>query len=318
MKNLGGLKFVLGIEVARSSKGIFLSQRKYVVDLLVETETEFRDMAKGLCELVWLRELVEEIGYSSRPTMRPLQILLQRVLPPRAHSNILQARARFHLPNGSITSYCSGKSFYLTSQLLAIMVRTRFQSLNMLGATTTYKGTHPQAVFLQWINFILLECFILHSFSDSNNHSFRHNKANIIIKIQVESAAIIKIQPSAESSTESFPAELVAAADAKSECYSQTPPPFAMSFAPSTQPQLPQSIVFSWLYLTYSSVSTMPVKQFAAAASIHSETPTTSNGSVYSDHISSSSSPPNLVQSGSSSSSYALQQTQQIFVTPNS
>ncbi|KAG6780350.1 hypothetical protein POTOM_013204 [Populus tomentosa] len=51
-----------------------------------------------------------------------------------------------------------------------------------------------------------------------------------------------------------------------------------------------QSIVFSWLYLTDSSVSTMPVKQFAAAASIHSETPTTSNGSVYSDHISSSSS----------------------------
>ena len=37
MKNLGRLKFVLGIEVARSSKGIFLSQRKYVVDLLAET-----------------------------------------------------------------------------------------------------------------------------------------------------------------------------------------------------------------------------------------------------------------------------------------
>ena len=37
MKNLGGLKYFLGIEVARSNQGIFLSQRKYVLDLLVET-----------------------------------------------------------------------------------------------------------------------------------------------------------------------------------------------------------------------------------------------------------------------------------------
>ncbi|XP_019422988.1 PREDICTED: uncharacterized protein LOC109332461 [Lupinus angustifolius] len=37
MKNLGGLEYFLGIEVARSKKGIFLSQRKYVLDLLLET-----------------------------------------------------------------------------------------------------------------------------------------------------------------------------------------------------------------------------------------------------------------------------------------
>ena len=36
MKNLGGLKYFLGIEVARSKEGIFLSQRKYVLDLLIE------------------------------------------------------------------------------------------------------------------------------------------------------------------------------------------------------------------------------------------------------------------------------------------
>jgi len=34
MKSLGGLKYFLGIEVARSKQGIFLSQRKYVMDLL--------------------------------------------------------------------------------------------------------------------------------------------------------------------------------------------------------------------------------------------------------------------------------------------
>ena len=38
MKDLGRLKYFLGIEVLRSKQGIFICQKKYILDLLAKTE----------------------------------------------------------------------------------------------------------------------------------------------------------------------------------------------------------------------------------------------------------------------------------------
>ena len=39
IKDLGALKYFLGMEFARSKEGIFVNQRKYVLDLLGETDS---------------------------------------------------------------------------------------------------------------------------------------------------------------------------------------------------------------------------------------------------------------------------------------
>ena len=38
MKDLGELRFFFGLEIVRTTQGIFVSQKKYVQDLIKETE----------------------------------------------------------------------------------------------------------------------------------------------------------------------------------------------------------------------------------------------------------------------------------------
>ena len=58
MKDLGDLKFFLGLEVARAASGISLCQRKYILDLLKEASMMGCKAAKTPMDWILMPSLV--------------------------------------------------------------------------------------------------------------------------------------------------------------------------------------------------------------------------------------------------------------------
>ena len=99
MKDLGALKYFLGIDVARNSEGIFLCQRKYTLDIIAETgllgsrpvgfpmeQNHTLALAKGPLDPKRYRRLVGHLIYltSTRPDLvYTVHILAQFMQHPR-------------------------------------------------------------------------------------------------------------------------------------------------------------------------------------------------------------------------------------------
>ncbi|CAL2239263.1 unnamed protein product [Prunus armeniaca] len=67
MKDLGGLKYFLGIE--NHHLGEYPDQVPTNKERYQSAEAEFRGMTKGICELLWLRKLLIELVYKPASTM---------------------------------------------------------------------------------------------------------------------------------------------------------------------------------------------------------------------------------------------------------
>ncbi|XP_049405441.1 F-box/FBD/LRR-repeat protein At1g13570-like [Solanum stenotomum] len=101
LKDLGPIKFFLEIEVSRSSKGIFLSQKKYTLDLLKETSMTACQPAdtpveKGLNLIVEPNQIPVDKGRYQRLVGRLMYLAHTR--PDRAYSLSVAARDIAHNP----------------------------------------------------------------------------------------------------------------------------------------------------------------------------------------------------------------------------
>ncbi|KAI5337174.1 hypothetical protein L3X38_016443 [Prunus dulcis] len=82
IKDLGSLKYFLGIEIAASRKGLFLNQRKYVLDLLKETRMmETKPIANPIDvkkKLGLDGELLSDVGYYQRLVGKLIYLTITR------------------------------------------------------------------------------------------------------------------------------------------------------------------------------------------------------------------------------------------------
>ncbi|WVZ55593.1 hypothetical protein U9M48_006233 [Paspalum notatum var. saurae] len=115
VKDLGQLRYFLGIEIARSPKGIVLSQRKYVLDLLNETDwascLDDRRSTSGYCTFVggnlvsWRSKKQPVVSRSTAEAeYRAMSVCLSEMLWVK---NLL---SELKLWKGSLRLWCDNKS----------------------------------------------------------------------------------------------------------------------------------------------------------------------------------------------------------------
>ncbi|KAL6335916.1 hypothetical protein AAG906_003541 [Vitis piasezkii] len=180
IKYLGNLKCLLGMEVARSHKGISISQHEYVLNLLKETrmlgckpadtpmdltitlgikddsapvdkvarsnaETKFRGMAHGICEGIWPKRLLSELLISIEGPMNLLcdnQAAISITKNPVHHDQTKHVKIDHHFIKEKIDS-----------GIIALLhTPTRHQILNILTKALPWTNFEDLSSKLGMIN----------------------------------------------------------------------------------------------------------------------------------------------------------------------
>ncbi|RVX10177.1 Retrovirus-related Pol polyprotein from transposon RE1 [Vitis vinifera] len=182
-KDLGKLKYFLGLEIAQSSSGVVMSQRKYALDILEEigklnyltitrpdiffpmseehqakvccmktgvipkllvtqmqtglvhpqigvppqvarssAEAEYRAMALATCELIWLRQLLQELRFGKDEQIKLIcdnQVALHIASNPVFHERTKHIKVDYHFIREKIASGCVATSFVNSNDQLA-------------------------------------------------------------------------------------------------------------------------------------------------------------------------------------------------------
>ncbi|CAL8081151.1 unnamed protein product [Prunus armeniaca] len=158
MKSLGDLKYFLGIEVARSKHVSVVSQFMHspsedhigAVMRILSAEAEYCGMTQGVCELLWLRRLLRDLGFGPQ---KPIDLYCDNKVAIAIEHNLVQHDRTKHVEvdqhfvkeklDAKIISFPFISSEYQLANVLMKAVSTTvfLNSLDKLGMRDIFAPT---------------------------------------------------------------------------------------------------------------------------------------------------------------------------------